>query len=367
MIPHHHTRLGHVAAHGQSVWVDFLSRDMLPAQLDRLIREHAVSGTTSNPSLFERAVRDNASYETLIAELGQLEDAKAVLLALAVTDARDACDVLEPLHVATDGRDGWVSLEVDPRLAHDVGATLAEAMWLRDAVARPNLMVKIPATEAGIDAIEAATAAGIPVNATLLFALGRHRAAAEAYVRGLERLVRMGGDPSALASVASFFVSRVDTETDRRLRRLGAAAQLFGRLAIANARLAYQTWKEVFGGARWMPLQALGATTQRCLWASTSTKDPAYRDVRYVEELIGPDTVTTLPLETIAAFEDHGRVQLTLEQGIDDAKRVFDQLAAAGIDYDDVTGALERQGLARFENAYTTLLDVLDEKRRLAA
>jgi transaldolase len=228
-------------------------------------------------------------------------------------------------------------------------------------------MVKIPATEAGIDAIEAATAAGIPVNATLLFALGRHRAAAEAYVRGLERLVRMGGDPSALASVASFFVSRVDTETDRRLRRLGAAAQLFGRLAIANARLAYQTWKEVFGGARWMPLQALGATTQRCLWASTSTKDPAYRDVRYVEELIGPDTVTTLPLETIAAFEDHGRVELTLEQGIDDAKRVFDQLAAAGIDYDDVTGALERQGLARFENAYTTLLDVLDEKRRLAA
>jgi transaldolase len=364
-MPHHHRRLQRVAALGQSVWVDYLSRDMLcTGELACLMREHAVTGATSNPTLLERAIRESAGYDEALAELGRLRDAKALLLALAVTDARDACDALATVHAASAGADGWVSLEVDPRLADDAAATLAEAAWLRTAVARPNLLVKIPATEAGIEAVEMATAAGIPVNVTLLFSLGRHRAAAEAYIAGLERFVLDGGDPARIISVASFFVSRVDTETDRRLARVGAGGGLAGRLAIANARLAYETFKEFFDSKRWQALHALGASPQRCLWASTSAKNPAYRDVRYVEELIGPDTVTTLPRETIFAFEDHGRVEVTLERDLDEAKAMFERVAAVGIDYDDVTNTLEQDGVARFVDSYHALLALLDHQRR---
>jgi transaldolase len=252
---------------------------------------------------------------------------------------------------------------VDPNLANDAEATMREAKRLHAMIDRPNLFVKIPGTESGLQAIEDTIAAGIPVNVTLLFSLQRHRTAAQAYIRGLRRLRDDGGDLSTVASVASFFVSRVDTEADRRLDELGGHDELKGKLAIANAKLAYLTYKEVFAGSDWGELEAAGASPQRCLWASTSTKNPEYRDVIYVEELIGPQTVNTMPRETIEKLQDHGRVEPTLEQGIDDARRTLEQLAAAGIDYDDVVGVLEREGVEKFADSFTQLLDGVAGKR----
>ena len=263
---------------------------------------------------------------------------------------------------AAAGRDGYVSLEVDPTLAYDTEATIAEAVRLHELVDRPNLLVKIPATEPGLPAIEEMIARGKSINVTLIFSLERYAAVAEAYVRGLERLVEAGGDPSGVASVASFFVSRVDTEADRRLEEAGAPAELQGKLAVANAKLAYRRYQEIFAGERWEALAARGATPQRCLWASTSTKNPAYRDVLYVEELIGPATVNTMPEETIQAFQDHGEVALTLEQGIEEAEEVFRRIAEAGVDYDDVTATLEREGVEKFADSFAELLDGIRAK-----
>jgi transaldolase len=260
------------------------------------------------------------------------------------------------------GQDGFVSIEVDPTLAYDTEATIAEAVRLHDLVDRPNAFVKIPATEPGLPAIEEMIARGKSINVTLIFSLQRYAEVAEAYVRGLERLLEAGGDPTRVASVASFFVSRVDTEADRRLEEVGAPGDLKGKLAVANAKLAYELYKEIFAGDRWDALATAGATTQRCLWASTSTKNPEYRDVLYVEDLIGPKTVNTMPEETIQAFQDHGNVALTLERDLDAAREVFRRVAEVGVDYDDVTDTLEREGVEKFSDSFTELLDGIRSK-----
>jgi transaldolase len=255
-----------------------------------------------------------------------------------------------------------VSLEVDPTLAYDTDATIAEADRLHGLVDKPNLFVKIPATEPGLPAIEEMISRGKSINVTLIFSLERYAEVAEAYVRGLERLVEAGGDPSRVASVASFFVSRVDTEADRRLEEAGAPAELQGKLAVANAKLAYQRYEEIFAGERWEALAARGATTQRCLWASTSTKNPAYSDVLYVESLIGPETVNTMPEDTVLAFQDHGTVARTLDEGVEEAREVFRQVAEAGVDVDDVTATLEREGVEKFSESFAELLDGIRAK-----
>ncbi len=277
-------------------------------------------------------------------------------------DIRTACDLLRPVWERTDGVDGWVSLEVDPTLAYDRERTFEQAMRFNREVARDNVYVKIPATEPGLGAIEDCIAKGTSINVTLIFSLERYAAVAEAYLRGLERLVATGGDPSRVLSVASFFVSRVDTEADRRLEQLGRT-DLQGKLAVANAKLAYQHYLRTFAGERWEYLRTKGARPQRCFWASTSAKNPAYRDVVYVEELIGPDTVNTMPLETVRAFQDHGEVGETLAAGLDDARRVFSDLAAAGVDVEDVTDTLEAEGVQKFADSFGELLDGIAASR----
>jgi transaldolase len=358
------SRLHQLSELGQSVWIDYLSRDLLESgELARLHEEDAVVGVTSNPTIFQKAISAGDAYDKqLRKELEEERDPKELFLRLAVRDVQDACDVLRPVWDEGGGRDGYVSLEVDPTLAYDTEATIAEAARLHELVDRPNLFVKIPATEPGLPAIEEMIARGKSINVTLIFSIERYAEVAEAYIRGLERLAESGGDPAPVASVASFFVSRVDTEADRRLEEAGAPAELQGRLAVANAKLAYERCKEIFSGGRWDTLAARGATTQRCLWASTSTKNPAYRDVLYVEELIGPETVNTMPEETIQAFQDHGRVALTLEEGLDKANEVFGRVAEAGVDYDDVTATLEREGVDKFADSFAELLDGIRSK-----
>jgi transaldolase len=358
------SRLHRLAEYGQSVWIDFLSRDMIASgELERRMRDDAVVGVTSNPTIFQKAISSGAAYDEQLREVLEEErDPKEIFLRLATKDVEDALDLLRPVWDEGSGQDGYVSLEVDPNLASDTAGTIEEAQRLHETIDRPNLFVKIPATKAGLPAIEEMIARGRSINVTLIFSLERYAEVAEAYIRGLERLVEAGGDPGTVASVASFFVSRVDTETDRRLDEIGGHEELKGKLAIANAKLAYQRYKEIFAGDRWEALSSKGATTQRCLWASTSTKNPAYRDVMYVEELIGPKTVNTMPDETIEAFQDHGEVAPTLEQGIDEAKRVFEQIQQAGIEYDDVTDTLEREGVEKFADSFAELLEGIRAK-----
>jgi transaldolase len=355
------TPLHQLGDHGQSVWIDFLSRELLRGgELARMMREDAVSGVTSNPTIFQKAISAGDAYDEQIAASDG--DARSVFLELAMRDVTSACDLLQPVWERTKGRDGYVSIEVDPNLAADTAATIAQATHFHETIARPNLLVKIPATDAGVPAIEDMTACGYAINVTLIFSLTRHRQVAEAYLRGLERLVASGGDPSRVHSVASFFVSRVDTETDRRLAEIGRE-DLKGRLGIANAKLAYQQYKALFHGERWDELDARGASAQRCLWASTSVKDPSLRDTLYVEELLGPETISTMPEETIRAFQDHGRVELRLEFNLDEAHYLFNKLHAAGVDYDDVVATLEREGIEKFVASFSELLKRLADKR----
>jgi transaldolase len=358
------SRLHELSELGQSVWIDFLSRDLLRSGgLARLMRDDAVVGVTSNPTIFQKAISAGESYDEQLREVLKNErDPKEIFLQLASEDIGEALDLLRPVWDEGSGKDGYVSFEVDPNLAYDTEATIAEATRLHELIDRPNLFVKIPATKPGLPAIEEMIAKGKPINVTLIFSLERYAEVAEAYIRGLERLVGGGGDPRRVASVASFFVSRVDTEADKRLDEIGGHDELKGKLAVANAKLAYQRYKEIFAGERWEKLAAKGATPQRCLWASTSTKNPAYRDVLYVEELIGPMTVDTMPEETIRAFQDHGRVALTLEERVDEARRVFERLAEAGVDYDDVVETLEREGVEKFADSFAELLDGIRAK-----
>jgi transaldolase len=356
------SRLHQLSALGQSVWIDYLSRDLIESgALARAVDEDAVVGVTSNPSIFQKALAHGHAYDEQIAASDG--DAKSVFLELAMRDVTTACDLLRPVWNRTEGGDGYVSIEVDPNLAGDTAATIAQATHFHEAIARPNLLVKIPATDAGVPAIEEMTARGYAINVTLIFSLTHHRQVAEAYLRGLERLVASGGDPSRIHSVASFFVSRVDTETDRRLAET-CRDDLKGRLGVANAKLAYQQYKALFYGKRWDDLAARGATAQRCLWASTSVKDPSLRDTLYVEELIGPETISTMPEETIRAFQDHGRVEQRLESDLDEAQYLFNKLYAVGVDYDDVVATLEREGIDKFAASVNEILDGIATKRR---
>ena len=358
------SRLHKLSELGQSVWIDYLSRELIHSgELERMTKEDAVVGVTSNPTIFQKAISSGEAYDEQLREvLVEERDPKEVFLRLAVQDVSEALDLLRPIWEQGSGKDGYVSLEVDPNLAYDTEGTVAEAVRLHALVDKPNLFVKIPATKPGLPAIEDMIAKGKSINVTLIFSLERYEEVARAYIRGLERLVAGGGDPSTVASVASFFVSRVDTETDRRLDELGGHGKLKGKLAIANAKLAYQRYKELFSGETWEFLESKGATPQRPLWASTSTKNPEYRDVMYVEELIGSMTVNTMPEETIRAFQDHGKVALTLEQGIDEAKQLFADLEQAGIDYDDVTDTLEKEGVDKFADSFGELLEGIRAK-----
>jgi transaldolase len=359
------SRLHQLSELGQSVWIDSLSREWLrTGELQRMIDEDAVVGVTSNPTIFEKAMSEGGWYDDQLREvLAEKDDLKEIFLRLAFDDIGEACDLLRPTWDRTRGLDGYVSLEVDPHLARETEATIEEAQRFHQTLERPNLYVKIPATKAGLPAIEEMIARGRNINVTLIFSLERYVEVTEAYIRGVERLAEAGGDPSQVTSVASFFVSRVDTEADKRIDALGGHDHLKGRLAIANAKLAYERYKEIFRGPRWEPLAAKGASPQRCLWASTSTKNPEYRDVMYVEELIGPETVNTMPKETIAAFQDHGEVRLTLEEGLDEARQLFEELARAGVDYDDVTRVLEDEGVQKFADSFDELLNGVRAKR----
>src|SRR5215203_7104527 len=359
------TPLQELADHGQSVWIDYLSRPFVQdGDLAGLV-EQGIKGVTSNPTIFQGAIAEGEAYDDQIRELvsGGCKEPKEIFIALATDDIRDSCDVLRPIHDEGGGKDGYVSLEVDPNFAHDTQGTIDEAKRYHAMIDKPNLFIKIPATKEGLPAIEETIAAGIPVNVTLIFSLERHREVAEAYVRGLQRLAESGGDLPQVASVASFFVWRGDTEVDKRLDAVGGHDELKGTLAIANAKLAYETYKEVFAGERWEALRAKGASAQRCLWASTSTKNPDYRDVLYVEELIGPDTVDTMPRETVEAFQDHGEVRESLTEDVDGARRTLEAFGAAGIDYDDVVETLEREGVEKFAKSFQQLFDDVNAKK----
>ena len=360
--------------YGQSVWLDFIRRSLISGgELKRLVEDDGLGGVTSNPAIFEKAIDGSDDYTTSLRELGKNPDldAKAIFETLAVKDIQDAADVLRPVYDRTAKLDGYVSLEVAPDLANDTDGTLEEARRLWKMVGRPNVHIKVPATEAGIPAIRTLISEGINVNVTLLFARRAYEAVAHAYIEGLEMRLAKGGDLSHVASVASFFVSRIDTAVDAELEakiKTASGAEktaleaLLGAVAIANAKLAYQSYKKLFAGPRWDTLKAKGAQVQRVLWASTGTKNPRYRDVLYVEELIGRDTVNTVPPETLAAFRDHGRLRASLEDNIVGATATLSALERAGISLERVTDALLADGLKKFVEPFTKLLDAVERR-----
>ena len=346
---------------GVSIWLDDVSRRRLNSgSLAELVRDKHVVGVTSNPTIFAKALSDAADYDDQVRELASRDASlDAAVKEITTTDIRNACDLFRDVYERTNHVDGRVSIEVDPRLAHDADKTVAEALDLWKTVDRPNLLVKIPATEAGLPAITRTLAEGVSVNVTLIFSVQRYREVMDAFLAGLEQARANGHDLSKMASVASFFVSRVDTEVDKRLDKIGTpeAQALHGKAAIANARLAYQHYEKVFTTDRWRALADAGANPQRPLWASTSTKNPAYRDVMYVEELIAPGVVNTMPEATIHAFADHGEVRGdTVTGAYAEAQQVLDGLAGLGVDYDDVTATLEREGVEKFEQSWLELL-----------
>ncbi len=358
---------------GQSVWVDFLSRESIHGgHLQELIDDYSVVGATSNPTIFEKAMSSGSAYDEQLHELLDRDstdppDVERTFWLLAEQDIRDACDLFHHVWDGGGGRDGYVSLEVDPRLAYDTLATYRAAIRIHESVERPNLMVKIPATKPGLAAIEDVISKGRSINVTLIFSLARYAEVAESYIRGLERLVAEGGNPGTVASVASFFISRIDTEADRRLDDVKASEELKGKLAIANARLAYAHYLEAFSGPRWEYLAGKGASPQRVLWASTSTKNPDYPDTLYVDELIGPDTVNTMPEETIKAYQDHGAPQARLQSDLDGAHALLGELERVGVDYEDVTETLEREGVEKFAESFEQLLASLRAKQESLA
>lgn len=358
--PHDLTRLG------QAVWLDFIQRSFLrDGGLSRLVAE-GVRGVTSNPTIFQKAIGESDDYDRQLREVARGASAEEAYEALAIADIARACDELRPVYDRLDGRDGFVSLEVSPALAHDTAGTVAAAKRLAAAVGRPNLMIKVPGTGAGVPAIAELIGAGVNVNVTLLFSLADYQAVAAAYLVGLAALARRGPTVPGghgidrIGSVASFFVSRVDTAVDAALPD---DSPLRGTAAVANAKLAYAAFRSIYSGERWQALTAAGARPQRLLWASTGAKNPAYSPTKYVDELIGPDTVNTMPPDTLTAFRAAGTAAATLTVGVDDARRQLDRLAAAGVDLDRVTADLQRAGVAAFAESFDALLASVDHKR----
>lgn len=367
-------------AQGQSVWLDYIRRGILGSgELAEMIGRYDLRGVTSNPSIFEQAIGKSDDYDAALERLAaDGADGNAAYEALALEDIRDAADLFRPVFDAAGGHDGFVSLEVSPELAHDTAGTLAEARRLWAALDRPNAMIKVPGTDEGLPAIEQLIADGVNVNVTLLFSLAGYEKVMEAYVRGLERRAQAGQPLGHVASVASFFISRVDGAVDAQLEALARDASddarrdhlkgLMGRAAVANAKVAYARFQKVFSGPRWAALEAQGAKVQRPLWASTSTKNPAYRDVLYVEELVGPHTVNTMPLNTVEAFADHGVARRTVDEDVDGARALLRELAAQGIDLDAITEELQRDGVDKFAVSFRGMMKVVGEKlARVAA
>ena len=358
-------------AHGQSPWMDYVRRDLLTSgQLKKYIDNDGLRGMTSNPAIFEKAIAESNLYaDVLSSPEAKKLDANGLFEKIAFRDIQDACDIFNPVYTGTNRRDGYVSLEVSPFLGYDTKATIAEAHRLWKSVNRPNVMIKIPGTPEGLPAIRECLEAGLNINITLLFAQSAYEQVAEAFLSALEARVKKGQDVSHIASVASFFVSRIDTLVDSTIdQKLKAGADagkaallesLRGQVAIANARLTYKKYQELFGGPRWKALAAKGAQTQRLLWASTSTKNPKYRDVLYVEELIGADTVDTIPPATFDAFRDHGRLRPSLTENVDGAAKTMADLAKAGISMKEVTDKLLADGVKLFSDAFKTLLDAV--------
>lgn len=371
------SRLKELHKQGQSFWLDNLGRGLLRSgALARLVKEDGARGVTSNPAIFEKSIGGSSDYADALRQLApKAPDAKWLYEQLAVRDIQDAADVLRPVYDASGGQDGFVSLEVSPALAHDLKGSLEEARRLAKDVGKPNLLIKIPATAEGISAIEQLVGEGMNINVTLLFALDAYEKVALAYIAGLEKYAAAGGDLKRSAGVASFFVSRVDAAVDAQLQERIAAAtgprqealrKLLGKAAIANAKLAYKRYQELFAGERWQALVAKGACTQRVLWASTGMKNPAYRDVAYVEELVGPDTVNTMPPATADAFRDHGVAEPRLTLGVDEAAATLKALEGAGISMRQVTDQLLGDGVQLFIDAFEKLL-AATEKARAAA
>lgn len=369
-------RLHALHAAGQSLWLDYIDRTMLSnGDLARRIAEDALTGMTSNPTIFEKALAEGAAYDAQLATLPSSLSDRDAFFEVAATDVRQACDAFRTVYDRTLGLDGFVSLEVSPDLARDTAGTVAEARRLWAIVDRPNLMIKVPGTPEGAEAIRQLIADGINVNVTLLFSIEAHARVIEAYLAGLEARAAAGLPIDRIGSVASFFVSRVDSAIDKQLGVMAAAAPeraeallaLQGKAAIANAKLAYRLFQASFSGARWAALSSRGARVQRPLWASTSTKNPAYRDVIYVEELIGPDTVNTLPPATLEAFRDHGEVRASVTESVAEAERSLAALEAHGVSLQSVTDTLLAEGLASFEQSFVTLLAGLARKRAALA
>lgn len=354
--------------HGQSFWLDNIRRQMLTdGTLQALIEQDGLRGMTSNPSIFQKAIGHSDDYDNQLQELvASGADTNSIYETLAITDIQAACDIFAPLYESSQRSDGFVSLEVSPHLAHDTAGTIAEARRLFAAVGRPNLMVKVPATAEGIPAIEQLISEGININITLMFSMAHYEAVAHAYLRGLQHFVESGGDPAGVASVASFFVSRVDTAVDAQLEGIGTpeALALCGHTAVANAKIVYQRFQEIFHGstAPFSSLREAGAAPQRLLWASTSTKNPTYRDTLYIDELIGAETVNTIPPATIDAFRDHGTVAPTLTANVPQAAHVLNSLDQLGVDLAVITTQLQKEGVAAFVDSFTDLLGAIDNK-----
>jgi len=358
---------------GQSIWMDFIRRGMITSgELRQLIEEDGISGVTSNPSIFEKAIAESHDYDEAIHALtleGKTTD--EIYQLLTVEDIQNVADLLRPTYDPTDGRDGFVSIEVSPSLAHDTTGTIAEARQLWSLVNRPNAMIKVPATLEGLPAIRQLTGEGINVNITLLFGLPRYREVADAYIGGLEILAAKGGNLRQVASVASFFLSRIDVLLDPRFEKMmlaggpqaDSAALLHGQVAIASAKVAYQMYQVIFGSDRFKKLADKGAKAQRLLWASTSTKNPAYSDTKYIEPLIGPGTINTLPVETLAAYRDHGHPKLSLDQNVSTAYRILNHLSFVGINLNESTQRLEEEGVEKFIVALDQLMVSLKEKQ----
>jgi transaldolase len=357
--------LREIEAEGQAVWLDNISRALIEdGELERLVREDGISGVTSNPSIFDKAFGDSDRYDEGLRECAEKDmSPRDTFFELGFRDIRDGCDILRGVFDETEGKDGYVSFELPPELADDAQGSVEQAKAIKAKIDRPNVLIKVPGTEAGVEAFEELTAAGVNVNVTLLFDVKRYEKVAEAYIRGVERRVEAGEPVDKASSVASFFVSRVDGKVDKKLDEIGGHDELKGKAAVANARIAYESFKRLFSGERWEKLAEKGAAVQRPLWASTSVKNDAYPDTMYVDELIGPDTVNTMPDATIEAARDHATVARTVDKDLEAAHKLIDDIKEAGVDFEEIVGReLVDEGVEAFAKAFDSMIDTIEEK-----